>query len=580
MKVHALLALSIFLSIMNCSFIFQNKDTIFIENEKHSDPAYQVSTHRKSNIDENSLEFNHQMNLRRLDLLKKEKQIASLRRHFMKQISDSKTHPIKKKYDQNKENDKNETIDRNQTLVLRSSNFSSQAQRKLNTQPQPGALFEPTVFEALLEVSGGNQIVPVLDSPGKWTLAIKGEDGSPGDPVCEIELSDGGDKTHLIHINNTEIKFLSFWKRTSMKQVGEEETNKDVKDFLDSQFLLFVNDYAKMLQSQVVVVDLGQFFIDEVFGEKKLKLGLVAEATNELKQPNVMYLGYTDHNTGEAAAEIQIYRVNDSFNQINLLFGDQEISFQVPVILQNVQRENLKKELQEIVVNKLQTPIINLEIALEIFETELRTEMNCMKFFVQREDGNCSYLQIPSQQEPCVFGNMTFVLTGFDYGFAKYIHIMVDNELFKSENMVALTGYDQYKETLGQIFADMVELKSQMDQKESQPESAQELTIDDIAKLVTDNVHVALEREDVSDLETVFTTEQHNSKKKLVKIMLKDSKEEKFFKVMMFPLHNGMIGKHTHDEVMIYSNAKSADIELLKRKLERLNLQINGQLVI
>ena len=130
------------------------------------------------------------------------------------------------------------------------------------------------------------------------------------------------------------------------------------------------------------------------------------------------------------------------------------------------------------------------------------------------------------------------------------------NELFKSENMVSLTGYDQYKETLGQIFADMVELKNQMDQKESQPEIPQELTIDDIAKLVTDTVHVSLERENVSNLETVFVTEQHNSKKKLVKIMLKDSKEEKFFKVMMFPLHNGMIGKHTHDEVMIYSNAK------------------------
>ena len=224
--------------------------------------------------------------------------------------------------------------------------------------------------------------MPVLESAGKWTLVIKGEDGSFGDPVCEIELSDDGDKTHFIHINNTDIKFLSFWKRTSMKQVGEEETNKDVKDILDLHFLLFVNDYAKMLQRQVVVVDLGQFFVDEVFREKKLKLGLVAEATNELKQPNVMYLGYTDHTTGEASVEVQIYRVNDSFNQINLLFGDQKISFQVPVILQDVQRENLKKELQNIVMQKLQSPIINLEIALEIFETELRTETKCLKFFV------------------------------------------------------------------------------------------------------------------------------------------------------------------------------------------------------
>lgn len=595
MKYFLFLALTVLINLTECSFIFKKEarpetTTLKVSTQKTNHSVY-LNPKFDSFYDNSLKKIDEQMTQRKLRLIKTQHSLSDLKNKLEDSILASKlakNETTKKDLELNKEEFKSDKTSqkiltkeqKKPSLMLITDPIELDSQRTLNSGVQLGNIFEPEALETMIKESGGNQIVPTQIEQNHWILGIKKEDGTAGDPVCEIEMTPVENKTFLIHISNTDIDFLSFWKRTSMKQVGQEEKNQDVKDFLDSQFLLFVEDYAQMLQSQFVVVDLAQYFIDDVFGKNNMRLGLVAEANNKMKQPNVMYLGYSDPETGEPAAEVQLFRVNSSFNQVNLLFGDQDLSFQVPVIFDEADRENLKIEIQNILNEKLSKPVINLEIGLEIFESQVRSVMNCKQFFVQRENGNTSFLQIPSQNQPCMFGEMTFLLTGFDYGFAKYIHIFVDNDLFHSENLVPLTDYQQYTQNLTQIFNDMIELKNQMDLKVEQNEATTTLSIDDIAQIISETIGNDIERENLSDKEIQFWMVHNQVRKKIVKVLLMDSKEQQFFKISMFPPHSQNIQNHTHDEVMIYSDSKTADVDLLKKKLGKLVMMINGRVLI
>jgi hypothetical protein len=357
-----------------------------------------------------------------------------------------------------------------------------------------------------------------------------------------------------------------------------------LRSFFEAQLGEFVGIYVSVLGKQMGVQTMSEFIKNEVFQPKGITLEEnVVDKVNGSSDATFIVLDSIDAQTQQIITQVRVYKINNMFNQVQISHHEREIEFQVPRQMDDVHKEQLKREINEILSNDVVNNTVGYQESIKILEELLRDNLNCSDLSVSKEAGNTSVVDI-SDESDCPFFGMSFLVTAFDYQYLQYMHLLLDNQYFQTEHLIAFTLEGDFKSNLMGVLSDMASNISSV-QKSSGTEQG-DLTLDNLTDAIQQVLGTDVERENLNEKEIVYKRNNERGKSvTVIRVLVVpgDGESTDLYRVFLFDPSGHKKGFHhtksQHEYMMYASNGQEelkifmSDLKKWKAKLSRRKLE-------
>ena len=414
-----------------------------------------------------------------------------------------------------------------------------------------------------------------------WGVYLKEESGERGDQICFVE-SDTDDGNEVIKIHNMNISYLENSQKLSVKGVDNQEQPQTLENYFDVELTTFAKIYSRTVSHQYSMAGLAKF-IKESFKnmnniDLEMEIQLMDDSNHEAK---FIQLTEVSENP-DLALKLRVFRINNLFNQVEVTKAQNQVEMQVPRLMDEVQRENLLKEIQTVLSEEIMNDAIDFDSGLKIILDTLNNDQMCQDVETEKEsEGLTAVLSINGNS--CPFSDMTVFANAYTYNYFQYFHILVNNQYFQTEHLIPLSNSEEFTETLKDAFSEMAN-QIQAVKERNNDNSGIEMSY--LTEQIKSEVGTLLEIDEVSENEVKFM--YTNSKKKkitVVRIVQIDGNDESqtLFRIFLFDptSHSKHFSKSkTHHEYMMYSDHGEDEFNIFKKDLTKVvhNIETNTKI--
>ena len=453
-----------------------------------------------------------------------------------------------------------------------------------NTTTPSRSLMEAGDVKASLEVALEDRLLLVEEDQDQWMITLKDQQGNSSDRICTVkyEQIDTGEK--MVTMTNQDIDFLKHFEKFVSKSVTSGDKPEEMTDFFKDQLGDFVGIYVTVLGKQMSVQKMSEFIKDEIFAPKGITLQENSVSNGNSNEPVFMVMDSIDGDSGEVITQVRLYKINKLYNQVQIDHREREIELQVPRQMDDTQKNELKLQISEILSDDIINNTVGYKQSLEILEDLLKTNMQCQKINAHDEGNNTTVVEVDVDSK-CPFYDMSFVVTGFDYGYLQYMHLLLDNQYFQTEHLVAFTLEGDFKSNLEGVLTDMASNIQNVQKSSGQPSSGN-LTLDNLVDTIQQVVGTEVERVNLNEKEIVFKhNNSHGKSVTVIRILVVpgDGEATDLYRVFLFDPSGHKKGFHhsksQHEYMMYASNGEeelkifTSDLNKWKAKLEKRKLE-------
>ena len=439
-------------------------------------------------------------------------------------------------------------------------------------------------IKSSLETALDDRLMLVEEDSNQWMITLKGEDGNSSDRICTVTMEQIDSGENMLTMSNKDIDFLKHFEKYVNRAVTKDDKPEAMSDFFKDQLGDFVAIYVTVLGKQMNVKKMAEYIKDDIFAPKGITLQENAVSQGNSSEPLFIAMDSIDADTGEIITQLRIYRINQLYNQVQIDHREREIELQVPRQMDDAQKAELKIEISEILSDDIINNTVGYQQALTILQDLLKTNMQCQKINANDEGNNTTVIQVDVDSN-CPFYDMSFVVTGFDYGYLQYMHLLLDNQYFQTEHLVAFTLEGDFKTNLEGVLTDMASNIQSVQKSSGQPASG-DLTLDNLIDAIQGVVGTEVEKVNLNEKEIVFKHDNgHGKAITVIRILVVpgDGESTDLYRVFLFDPSGHKKGFHhsksQHEYMMYASNGEeelkifTSDLTKWKAKLEKRKLE-------
>jgi hypothetical protein len=445
-------------------------------------------------------------------------------------------------------------------------------------------LMDISEIKSALESALGDRLEVAEEDTNQWIVSLKSQSGEGSDRICEIVVENTPEGGMMVSMNNKEIHFLKHYQKFISKIVGSNENQGDLSSYFEQQLGEFVGIYVNVLGKQMGVQAMSNFIKDEIFAPKGITLQEnVVDKINGSSDATFIVLDSFDQSTEQIVTQVRVYRVNHLYNQVQINHHEREVELQVPRQMDDSHKGQLKKEITEILSNDVVNNTVGYKESIQILEDLLKENLNCADVTVHEEAGNTTTVDV-SDESDCPFFGMSFLVTGFDYQYLQYMHLLLDNQYFQTEHLIAFTLEGDFKSNLMGVLSDMAS-NIQSVQKSSGNEQG-DLTLENLTTAIEQTLGTEVERENLNEQEIVYKRDNERGKSvTAIRILVVpgDGQGTDLYRVFLFDPSKHKKGFHhtksQHEYMMYASNGQEelkifmSDLTKWKAKLQHKKLE-------
>ena len=453
-----------------------------------------------------------------------------------------------------------------------------------NTGNPSRSLMEAGEIKASLEAALEDRLLIVEEDQDQWMVTLKDQNGGSSDRICTVKYEQIETGEKMVSMTNQDIDFLKHFEKFVSKSVTTGDKPAEMTEFFKDQLGDFVGIYVAVLGKQMSVKNMAEYIKDEIFAPKGITLQENAVSHGNSSEPMLMVMDSIDAERNQVITQVRIYKINKLYNQVQIDHREREIELQVPRQMDDVQKNQLKMEISEILSDDIINNTVGYKQALEILEDLLKSNLQCQKINVQDEGNNTTIVEVDVDSN-CPFYDMSFVVTGFDYGYLQYMHLLLDNQYFQTEHLVAFTLEGDFKSNLEGVLTDMASNIQNVQKSSGQPSSGN-LTLENLVDAIQNVVGTEVERVNLNEKEIVFKhNNSHGKAITVIRILVVpgDGETNDLFRVFLFDPSGHKKGFHhsksQHEYMMYASNGEeelkifTSDLTKWKAKLEKRKLE-------
>ena len=448
-------------------------------------------------------------------------------------------------------------------------------------------LEEQDVFPSLQNAVGDKMII-VPGEESSWKVYLKKEDGNQGDQICNVKITTEDDK-RMIMMNNDDIFYLENSHKLAGKAVAADENTEALVEFFQNQLSEFVEAYIGTVNDQFNLERLAKYVKEEIFPKKQINLKSNIMKMDESNKETVFIvldqIGSEPGNDGhpEVITQVRFFRINHLFNQIQISHGERVIELQVPRLMNQDQRALLEREILEVLDDEIINNTVGYSGGKDMVKNMLQTEQNCQSVTLEEQPiGNTSIVSI-SESDTCKFAGMSLILTGYDYGYIQYLHILLDNQYFQTEHMLAFTLKGDFNDNLKGIIDDMASEIEEVSKASNTNDGNEEISLETLKDKIKSTLGSEVIPENLSDTEVKFIHETPKGKKiTIIRILVIKGTDDSpdLFRVFLFDPRNH--SKHfsrskSQHEYMMYANNGIDELKIFQKDLDKLAIKFHEQ---
>lgn len=443
-------------------------------------------------------------------------------------------------------------------------------ERKLSSLDE---IVDQSIKGAVAQIEG---VKSTSEDINKWEVSLDSTGPHNNARICSIALVQL-DTISILEMDNQLIPAMATRHRLSRRHISASEDANDLQEYIHAQIAGFVDDYVTLAQQQTDLNKLAEILTQEVFEPRGEQLIRTDEVDVHAGDPTFLVLNHVkDSTSNKIETQIRLFRVNSEFNQMQISHKQRTVELQVPTLLAMAQKDNLIQEINNILTNEEHNAMVDYEEALKIITNTLSSTNNCSSINPQNDGSGTTVLEIG---EGCAFENMSFVITNFDYGYLQYIHLLLDNQYFQSEHLIAYTMATDFHSNIENVLRDMESTIE--DVKKAQDSNSEDITLEHITQMVKEVLGNQVEESATeASNETVFKRAGLNDKRITTIRILEikgDEETTSMFRVFLFDpkthSHHFSRSKSQH-EYVLYANNGLDELNILKKDLEKLKLKL------
>ena len=423
----------------------------------------------------------------------------------------------------------------------------------------------------------------------KWFVTLANSNDSESlDRICLVsaEIQDSGEI--VVSMDNNDIDSLKNSQKFVNKVMPKDGNSDDLAEFFKEELAEYVGIYMEVLEAQMNVEKMAGFIKEEVFKPKGIEL---LENSKTFSQSNpseviFMVLDHVDAQEGQIITQLRVYKVNHLYNQVQISHRERQIDLQVPRHMGDAQKAQLSNEIGEVLSDDVINNTIGFKESVQIIADSLKNTHNCSAVEEQSHEGHTSIIEI-NDDTGCPFSGMSLVVTGFDYDYLQYLHILLDNQYFQAEHLVAYTLEGDFKSNVEDVLEGMASNIQSVQTHAGQP-IVGNLSLDDLTKSIESVLGNEVERLNLNEHEILYKRKtEHGKEMTVVRILVVPGDGEgdntDLYRVFLFDPSGHKKGLHhtksQHEYMMSASNGQdelkifTGDLAKWKKKLEHRKLK-------
>ena len=446
-------------------------------------------------------------------------------------------------------------------------------------------LIETGEIKASLEDALDDRLDLVEEDSNQWVVSLKAKDGGSSDRICQIVV-ENDENGHMVSMNNKDIDFLRHFQKVISKALTSSDSADDLTEFFKEQLAEFVGLYVTVLGKQMGVRAMGDFIKEEIFAPKGIQLqeNVTSQSGPESADAVFIVLDSIDADSEQIVTQVRVYKINRMYNQVQISHREREVELQVPRQMDDSQKHQLKTEVSEILSDDIINNTVGYRESLDILEDLLKSNLGCSDLSMREEQGNTTVIEV-SDESNCAFFGMSFLITGFDYEYLQYMHLLLDNQYFQAEHLIAFTLEGDFKANLQGVLTDMAS-NIQSVQKSGGQQDEGDLTLDNLTEAIEQVLGTEVQRENLNEKEIVYKRDNDRGRSvTVVRILVVpgDGEANDLYRVFLFDPSGHKKGFHSnksqHEYMMYASNGQQelkifmTDLTKWKAKLDHRKLE-------
>ena len=456
--------------------------------------------------------------------------------------------------------------------------------------PMERSLTEVDHIGSLLEQALSDSLAISQEDTHEWSIAVKTKDDQVGDKICTVKVNTDEQDRQMLEISNKGIDFLVNNQKMAARMITKEDEDPEVVAFIHEQLNLFTDIYLRVIGQEYNLMRLSDFLKEEVFQPRQVELinnSVITSKPDEDGKSQAIYVILDELDAdNNIITQIRCFTVNSMFNQIELSHREREIELQVPRQMNKTQKDMVKDEIYQILDDQASNNTVNYTSSLHIIKDILENTEGCGSIEISETMlGNTTIISIPDGAS-CAFEAMSLVLTGYDYGYLQYLHIMLNNQYFQTEHLVAFNQEEDFMKNMNDILSDMSSEIEAVKETNEKTEDSNNITLESITQIIKESLgDLVQESEAESDdhHEVLFKRETPSGKEiTTIRILVlpgPDGDEDNtLFRVFMFdPRTHSSKNKDrskSHHEYMMYGKNGVDELKIFSIDLNKLKEKI------
>jgi hypothetical protein len=449
-------------------------------------------------------------------------------------------------------------------------------------------LFDMGDVKMILQESLDQRLTLTDEDEHTWYVVVgNASDPNQSDRICRISAENDGNNNIVVSMDNEEISSLKHSQKFVNKIMPVSGTSEGLDEFFKEELAEFVGIYMDILGAQMNVEKMAEYIKEHIFQPKSIQLVENSRTNSSSNPQEVVFiaLDHIDPQLDQIITQLRIYKINHLYNQVQISHREREIDLQVPRNMGDAQKTQLEAEISDVLNDAVINNTVGFNQSIEIMINSLKTNHQCSDVNEQKHSGHTVVLEV-NDESGCPFAGMSIVVTGFDYDYLQYMHLLLDNQYFQAEHLIAFTLEGDFTNNINDVFSGMASNIENVQKNQGQP-IVGDLTIDDLTRAIEQVLGNEVERLNLNENEIVYKRKtEHGKEVTVIRILVVpgdgDGDNTALYRVFLFDPSGHKKGLHhtksQHEYMMYASNGQdelkifAGDLAKWKKKLEHRKL--------